>query len=153
MEPTTDAQPCATLFVHNDFLDRMETLPRLYLEEDELVPARWNQPDRCDFWLGDVSALSYGIELQCPAVLCKPRFVVREGHVEDVGYSTRADHVVVIEEVAPLSVRIDRHILLGARERTTARDGLKKGTEARGIEGITEGEEVREKSALFVGEI
>lgn len=153
VEPATDAQPCVALLVDDDFLDRMETLPGLYLKEDKLVPARWDCLDRRDFWLGNVPVLSHGIEFECPSVLCAPWFVTREGHVEDIGYSARADHVVVVEEVTATGVRIDRHVLLRARERTAPCDGSKKGTEARGVEGITEGEEAREERALVVGEV
>jgi hypothetical protein len=39
------------------------------------------------------------------------------------------------------------------RKRTAPCDGSKKGTEARGVEGITEGEEAREETALVVGEV
>ena len=42
VEPTTDAQPCVPLFIHDDFLDGMKTLSGLDLEKDELVPARWD---------------------------------------------------------------------------------------------------------------
>jgi len=153
MEPATDTQPRVPLLIDDDFFDRMETLPGLYLEEHELVPVRRDRLDGGDFWLGDVVTLSYGIELECPAVLCAPRFIAREGHVEDIGYSACADYVVVIEEVAATGVRIDRHVLLRAREWSTTCDCLKKGTEARGVKGITEGEEAREERALVVGEV
>lgn len=153
MKPATDAQPCMPLLVDDDFFDRMETLPGLYLEEDELVPTRGDRLDGGDFWLGNVPTLSYGIKLERPAVIFAPWFVAWEGHVKDIRYSACADHVVVVEEVAATGVRIDRHVLLRAREWSTTRDGLKKGTEARGVKGIAEGEEAWEERALVVGEV
>jgi hypothetical protein len=96
----------------------------------------------------------HGIELDRPAVLCAPWFVARKGHVKDIGYPARADHVVVVEGVtATGGVRIDRHVLLRARERTAPCDcdGSKQDTEAR-VEGIKEREEAREERALVVGE-
>ena len=153
MKPTTDAQPCVLVFVHDDFLDGMEALPWLYLKKDELVPARWDRLDGRDVRLGDIPALSYGIELECATVLGAPWCVVREGHVEDIRNPARTDHVVVVEKVTATGVRIDRHVLRCARERTAACDSLKKGTEAGRVEGITEGEEVWEECALVVGEV
>ena len=153
MQPATDAQPLESRTPNEDFFDRMETFTGLYLEENELVPARWDRLDRRDFWLGDVRTLPHGIEFECATVLSGPWFIVRAGHVEDIGYSARADYVVVVEEVAASSVRIERHVLFRAGERTTASDGLKKGTEARGVEGITDGGEAREVSTLVVREV
>jgi len=113
MEPATDTQPCMPHLVDDTFFDRMEFPPGLYLEGDELVPTRRDRLGGGDFWPGDVPTVLYGIELECPAVLCAPWFVAWEGHVEDIGYPACADHVVV-EEVAARSVRIDRHVLLRA---------------------------------------
>ena len=104
VEPATDAQSCVRFFVYDDFLDRMEALPGLYLKEDELVPAWWDRFDRRDLRLGDVLARSHGIKLERPTVLCAPWFVARKGHVQDIGYPARTDYIVVVEEVATTGI-------------------------------------------------
>jgi len=72
-----------------------------------------------------------------------------EGHVEDVGEATGANDVVVIEEMAAFGVGIDGHVLLDARERTTAGDCTQEAAKLRRVEGISEGKEVWEKGYLI----
>jgi len=89
--------------------------------------------------------LSDRVELERAAPLLFPGSVVREGHVEDVRDASRADHVVVVEQVAALAVRVDRHVLFHAREWAAARDGAQEIAKLDGIERIAELEEVREE--------
>ena len=156
MEPAADAQPLAAVLglTDDDLLDGVEAVAGLDLEEDELVP------DGRDALRGDGERLGEalgagldGVELERAAPLGLPALVVREGHVEDVGHAAGADHVVVVEEVAALAVADDGHVLLGARERAAAGDGAEEGTEGRGIDSITEFEEIGEQSDLIFCEI
>lgn len=78
---------------------------------------------------------------------------MRERHVEDVGDSTGADDVVVVEEVTAFLVGVDRHVLFYAGEGTAAGDGAEEGTECGGVECIAEFEEVGEEGDLFFREV
>lgn len=104
VEPSRDAQPVATVLAfsaHDDFFDRMEAAAWLDLEEDELVPAG---RDRLGGdWLGlelAVRVFLHGVQLERATPLGLPQLIVGEGHVENVRHATRADHVVVVQEVA-----------------------------------------------------
>ena len=84
VKPTADAQSFVSLSIHDDFLDRVKTLSRLYLEKDELVPARWDCLDGDGTGLRDGPTLLHGVELECATVLYTPWFADGEGHVENV---------------------------------------------------------------------
>jgi len=53
MEPSTDAESFSSIFIStdDDFLDGMETLARLNLKKDELVPVGWYALYRNRIWL------------------------------------------------------------------------------------------------------
>ena len=166
MEPTTDAQTLRSVFTlagDDDLLHGVKAPPRLHLEKHKLIPRRWDALARDGLRLqhnvGGSSAsgaaaaavvvvvtvtvaaaiaLSDRVELERTAPLLFPESVGRERHVEDVRYASRADDIVVIEQVAALAVRVDRHVLFRAREWATARDGAQEIAELDGIERITE---------------
>lgn len=173
MEPTTDAQPLqsvftTTLVVDDDLLHRVKAPSGLHLEKHKLVPSRRDALARHGPGLqrqrrrnaivgggggGSAGAaaaaaaigLSDRIELERAAPLLFPGSVVREGHVEDVRDASRADHVVVVEQMAAFAVRVDRHVLFHAREWAAARDGAQEIAKLDGIERIAELEEIREE--------
>ena len=97
MEPTADAQPLISIcaFLHHNFFDGMVTPARLYFKEDELVPAGWYGFCGSRLWFG--RSFNHWVQLQRASVLCLPRFPVWKGHIEDVGSSTGANYVVVVE--------------------------------------------------------
>lgn len=156
MKPPTDAQPLPPILaLSNDhLLDRMETLPRLDLKKYELIPARRDafRRDRLGLW-GAVWPGLDRVQLQRTAPLFLPSLVVRERHVQDVRDAPRADHVVVVEEMAAFGVGVDGHVLLGARERAAAGHVLEEGAECKGVEGIAKGEEVGEEGDLGFGQV
>lgn len=156
MEPTTDAQPLPPVIAlsDDDLLDRVEAAPRLHLEEYELVPRRGDAPSRDGLRLQDaVGALPDGVQLERAAPLPLPELVVRERHVEDVRDASRADDVVVVEQVAALAVRVDRHVPFHAREWAAARDGAQQVAKLGRIERVAELYEVREERELLFSEI
>jgi len=75
---------------------------------------------------------------------------VRQRHVEYVRHTSRADDVVVVEQVAALAVGVDGHVLFHARERTAASHLAQKITEFLRIKRIAELYEVwKERNLLF----
>jgi hypothetical protein len=135
----------------------METPPGLDLEENELIPAgrdafcrHWK---RFQFTLVIAVNGSHWIQFQSAAPVLLPELIMRQGHVEDVRDTAGADHVVVIEKMTALCVRVDGHVLLRAGEGTTIGDGLEKITEGTRIEGIAEGEEIWQEGYLGRREI
>lgn len=154
MEPSTDAQPGIAFVFDDDLLNGMKALSGLHLEEDELVPTRGDSHRRHRFGLRDAVLIHMDrIELESAAIFSLPLFVVGEGHVKDVGHTACTDDIVVVEEVTPLGIRIDGHVLLDAGERTAACDRPEEIAKLWGIERIAEGEEVGEQLELGVGEI
>lgn len=156
MEPTTDAQPLPAVIAlsDDDLLHRVEAAPRLHLEEHELVPRRGDAPSRDGLRLQNaIGALPDGVELERAAPLPLPELVVRERHVEDVRDASRADDVVVVEQVAALAVRVDRHVPFHAREGAAAGDGTQKVSKLGGVERVAELFEVREERELLFAEV
>jgi len=53
VEPSADAESLSSIFIStdDDFLDGMETVARLNLKKDELVPAGWYALYRDRIWL------------------------------------------------------------------------------------------------------
>ena len=153
MEPAADAQPFVPFqtFVHHDFFHRMVTPPGLHLEKDELVPAGRDGFTRDGLRFS--CTLDDGVHLQSAAVLWFPRFAVWQGHVQDIGDSTGADDVVVVEQVASLLVSVHGHVPSRAGDGAASGDLLQEVAELLGVEGVAESEEVREEGDLFVGEV
>ena len=117
VEPAADAQTLPPVFVlaDDDFLYRMKAASRLHLEKHKLVPGRRNALG----WNGlglqhAMCVLADGVQLERAAPLPLPEPAVWQRHVEDVRDAARADDVVVVEQVAALAVRVDRHVLLHA---------------------------------------
>ena len=152
MKPPADAEtlPPVVALADDDLLDRVEAAPGLHLEEHKLVPRGRNALGRdglrlergVDVGVGVGGALADGVELERAAPLFLPELVVRERHVEDVRDAPGADHVVVVEQVAALAVRVDRHVLFHAREGATARDGAQEIAELGRVERVAELDEV-----------
>ena len=145
MEPTTDTQtlPPVVALADDNLLHRMKAPSRLHLEKHKLVPNRRDALSRDRLGLQHAAgALLDGVQLERAAPLPLPELVVRQGHVEDVRDAARADHVVVVEQVAALAVRVDRHVLLHAREWAAARDGAQEVAELGRVERIAELDEV-----------
>ena len=59
----------------------------------------------------------------------------------------------MVEEMTALLIRVHRHVLLGARERTTSGDGADKVPKFGGVQGIAQGEQVREERDLLGGKV
>jgi hypothetical protein len=166
VEPTTDAQTLRSVFTlagDDDLLHGVKAPPGLRLEKHKLIP-RWRDALardglRLQHNVGGSSAsgggaaaaavvvvvtvaaaiaLSDRVELERAAPLLFPGSVGRERHVEDVRDASRADDIVVVEQVAALAVRVDRHVLFRAREWAAARDGAQEIAELDGIERIAE---------------
>ena len=100
MEPTADTESLPTIFALADdnFLNGVEALARLNLEEDELIPTWRNAFTRNAFGLRDAIRTRFdGIELKGASPFGLPALVIREGHVEDIRDSTGANDVVVVE--------------------------------------------------------
>jgi hypothetical protein len=132
VEPAADAQtlPPVLALTNNDLLHRMKTPSRLHLEKHKLIPSRWDALCRDGLGLRHaVRVLHDGVQLERAAPLPLPELVVRQGHVEDVRDASRADDIVVVEQVAALAVGVDRHVLLHARQWSAARDGAQESTE------------------------
>jgi len=177
MKPTADAQTLRSVFAlalalaDDDLLHRVETPPGLHLEKHKLVPRRRDALARDGLRLQRHNATVAGssaaaaaiitmalssanrVELERAAPLLFPRSVGRERHVEDVRDASRADDVVVVEQVAALAVRVDRHVLFHAREWAAARDAAQEIAELDGIERIAELQDVREERQLLFTEV
>ena len=156
MEPTADAQtlPPVLALADDDLLHRVKAPARLHLKKHKLVPRRRDAPGRDRLGLEHgAGALLDGVQLERAAPRALPGPVVRQRHVEDVRDAARADHVVVVEQVAALAVRVDGHVLLHARERAAARHGAQELAELGRVECIAEPNEVREERDLLFGEI
>lgn len=164
VEPTTDAQTLRSVFTlagDDDLLHRVKAPPGLHLEKHKLIPRRRDALARDGLRLqhnvGGSSAsgataaavvvavtvaaaieLSDRVELERAAPLLFPGSVGRERHVEDVRDASRADDIVVVEQVTALAVRVDRHVLFRAREWAAARDAAQEIAELDGIERIAE---------------
>jgi hypothetical protein len=59
----------------------------------------------------------------------------------------------VVKQVAPLCIRVDRHVLFRPRERPTPRDSLNELAEFQRVKTISEGKEVWKKRELGLREI
>ena len=180
MKPTADAQTLRSVFAlalalalapaDDDLLHRVETPPGLHLEKHKLVPHRRDalardglRLRRHDATVARSSAAAAAIivalssadrvELERAAPLPFPRSVGRERHVEDVRDASRADDVVVVEQVAALAIRVDCHVLFHAREWAAARDGAQEIAELDRIERIAELQDVREERQLLFAEV
>jgi len=129
----------------------MVTPPRLYFEEDELVPAGWYGFCGSGLWLS--RPFNDWVQFQSASVLCLPRFPVWKGHVEDVGSSAGTNHVVVIEQVASRFVSVYGHVLFRARDWTASCDSPYEGSELLRVQSVAKGEEVWEEEDLFLGEV
>lgn len=132
MEPTTDAQalPPVLALAYNDLLHRMKTPSGLHLKKYELVPRRRDALGRHGLWFQhatlDTIPFLDGVQLERATPLPLPELVIRQRHVEDVGHASRADNVVVVEQVAAFTVRVDRHVSFYPREWTATRNGAQE---------------------------
>ena len=156
MEPTADAQtlPPVLVLADHDLLHRVKAPAGLHLKKHKLVPRRWDALGRDGLGLEhSACALLDGVQLERAAPRALPGPVVWQGHVEDVRDAARADHVVVVEQVAAFAVGVDGHVLLHAREGAAARDGAQEIAEPGRVERIAEAYEVREERDLLFGEI
>jgi len=164
MKPTADAQTLRPVFTlaDDDLLHRVKAPPGLHLEKHKLIPRRRDalardglRLQRHDAIVGAgagraaaaaavaaaaiIATLSPDrVELERAAPLLFPGSMGRERHVEDVRDASGADDVVVVEQVAALAVRVDRHVLFHAREWAAARDGAQETAELDGVERIAE---------------
>ena len=156
MKPTADAQTLRPVFTlaADDLLHRVKAPPGLHLEKHKLVPRRRDALARDGLRLQRPNAIVGAgraaaaiitatlspdrVELERAAPLLFPGSVGRERHVEDVRDASGADDVVVVEQVAALAVRVDRHVLFHAREWAAARDGAQEIAELDGVERIAE---------------
>jgi hypothetical protein len=153
MKPATYAQPLKSVgtFLDHNLFHGMVTPSRLDLEEDKLIPTGWYGFGGDGLRFG--CTLNHGVQLERTAIFWFPRFTVRQGHVQDIGDSTSPDDIVVIEQVASFFVRVDRHVLLRARDGTASCDLSQETPKLLGIQGVTESEKIREESDLLFGEV
>jgi len=75
-----------------------------------------------------------------------------EDEVEDEADAPGPDHVVVVQEVAPLGVLGARHVGLCAAEGPAAGDVLEEGAELLAVDGVAQLEEGREDGEFVGGE-
>jgi hypothetical protein len=107
VEPARDAEALAAVLAlaDDDLLDGVEGAAGLDLEEDELVPARRDglgghrRGLRRAAW-----SVDHGVEFERAAPGRLPELEVGERHVEDVRYASRADDIVVVQQMAALFV-------------------------------------------------
>ena len=156
MEPAADAQtlPSVLALADDDLLHRVEAPARLHLEKYELVPSRWDALGGDGLGLQrTVRALPDGVQLERTAPLLLPELVVWQRHVQYVRHASRANNVVVVEQVAALAVGVDGHVLFHAREWTAASHFAQEITEFLRIQRIAELDEVWKKCNLLFCEV
>ena len=126
-----------------------ETQQGTYLdfEEHELVPGRWNYLTGNDVGLGEEAVFSNGarrvdqrVQLKCATMLGLPWYAIRKRHVQNVRNATRANDIVVIEQVAAFAIRVDRHVLRFTAERSTTSDLAYKRAKFLRVERIAQSE-------------